>query len=139
MMKTKNGLLALRVRMALISMALFLTFGVLGCADSRESTQQEKKNAKSGDMVAFGSTGGSEHKVDDTIDGFWCEPHGLPEDECWKCNKKFCRECEAKGDWCKDHLRPKSQCFKCDPTLIEKWAKVYEERTGKVAPKPRNY
>ena len=135
-MKT-NANLTLRVRKVLVAMALLFAIGLLGCVDSKTESTPEKQPAKSG--VALNPDTKSSNVMDDTIDGFWCEPHGLPEDECWKCNKAFCRQCEKDGDWCKEHLRPKSQCFKCDPTLIDKWAKVYEDRTGKKAPKPKPY
>jgi hypothetical protein len=131
--------------MALVAMAVIFSIGVLGCVDPKTESQPDKKDQKTANSVnVVGNVGGgnaakSDQQTDDTIDGFWCEPHGLPEDKCWKCNKAFCRQCEKDGDWCKEHLRPKSQCFKCDATLIDKWAKVYEARTGKTAPKPRNY
>lgn len=135
-MKT-NVNLTLRVRKVLVAMALLFAIGVFGCVDSKNESNQEKQPGKSGVALNPDPKSGNVH--DDTIDGFWCSSHGLPEAECWKCDPDFRKKCEKDGDWCKDHLRPKKQCFKCDPTLIDKWAKVYEDRTGKKAPKPRNY
>lgn len=139
-MKSKV-LLALRVKSALVAMALMFCIGLIGCADSKTDSQPDKGDGKSGSPVAKANqpSGKSDHKEEHTLDGFWCADHGLPEEECWKCNQVFCDQCEKKGDWCKEHLRPKSQCFKCDPALIDKWAKVYEAKTGKKAPKPHNY
>jgi hypothetical protein len=135
-MKTSSKL-TLPVRKVLVAMALVFAIGLIGCVDPKSDSQQEKKD--DGKLAQSSPDAKSDNVMDDTIDGFWCATHGLPEDECWKCNMAYCNECEMKRDWCKEHLRPKSQCFKCDPTLIDKWAKVYEDRTGKKAPKPKNY
>lgn len=69
-------------------------------------------------------------------DGWWCNEHGIPEDECIECSKKLKTEAKAKGDWCQKHDRAKSQCFICDPKLKEKYAARYRERYGKEPPEP---
>lgn len=73
----------------------------------------------------------------DMHDGWWCDEHGMPEEECSMCSLKAAKEFKAKGDWCKKHDRAKSQCFICDPSLREKFAKVYKAREGKDPPEPK--
>jgi hypothetical protein len=70
--------------------------------------------------------------------GWWCDEDGVPEEECSICSKKAAKEFKAKGDWCAEHDRAKSQCFICDPSLREKYAKIYRAREGKEPPEPTN-
>jgi hypothetical protein len=72
-------------------------------------------------------------KVDDHS-GWWCEEHGIPEEECSMCNARVAKECKARGDWCEKHDRAKSQCFICDPSLREKYAAKYRAKYGKEPP-----
>src|SRR5262245_26684015 len=51
--------------------------------------------------------------------GWWCDEHGIPEEECSMCSGKVAAEFKKKGDWCEEHDRAKSQCFLCDPSLRE--------------------
>src|SRR5688500_12709204 len=51
--------------------------------------------------------------------GWWCDPHGIPEDECSMCSDKVAKEAKAKGDWCEKHERAMSQCFFCKPERRE--------------------
>src|SRR5262245_45271634 len=69
-------------------------------------------------------------------DGWWCDEHGVPEDECGQCNSKLAGEFQKKGDWCREHDRPDSQCFICHPELEAKFAARYEAKTGKKPPRP---
>ncbi len=66
--------------------------------------------------------------------GWWCDEHGIPEEECSMCSAKVAKECKAKGDWCEKHDRAKSQCFLCDPSLKEKFAAKYRAKYGKEPP-----
>lgn len=66
--------------------------------------------------------------------GWWCDEHGIPEEECSMCSAKVAKECKAKGDWCEKHDRAKSQCFRCDPSLKEKYAAKYRAKYGKEPP-----
>jgi hypothetical protein len=68
--------------------------------------------------------------------GWWCNEHGVPEEECAQCNSKVAAEFQKKGDWCKQHERPDSQCFKCHPELQAKFAAKYEAKYGKQPPEP---
>lgn len=76
----------------------------------------------------------SAKKVDDHS-GWWCDEHGMPEEVCDLCSKKYREAEKAKGNWC-EHDRVKSSCFKCNPAAKEKWAKEYEARYGKKPPEP---
>jgi hypothetical protein len=69
-------------------------------------------------------------------DGWWCDPHGVPEEVCALCNAKVAADFQAKGDWCKEHDRPESQCFICHPERQAEYAAQYEAKYGKPAPKP---
>jgi hypothetical protein len=67
--------------------------------------------------------------------GWWCDEHGIPEDECIMCSTKLKAEAKAKGDWCK-HNRAKSQCFACDPKLKETYAARYRAKYPGKEPPP---
>jgi hypothetical protein len=67
-------------------------------------------------------------------EGWWCDEHGIPEDECSMCSAKVAKECKAKGDWCKEHDRAMSQCFYCKPDRREFYAAKYFAKFGKEPP-----
>jgi hypothetical protein len=68
---------------------------------------------------------------------WWCDEHGVPEDECSMCDDKVYKAAKAKGELCPKHPdRAKSQCFICNPELWEKSAARYKEKYGKEAPEP---
>ena len=102
---------------------------IAGCSGTKEG--------KTGDKVQINDKDdkkeqGAKDKKDDTSeDGWWCNEHGIPEDECSMCSAKVEKECKAKGDWCEKHNRAKSQCFICDPKLKEKYAARYRSKYGK--------
>lgn len=97
-----------------------------GCADtSKPSTAKDKDKGKGTATAA---------KSETKHDGWWCDEHGIPEEECSMCSAKVAKECKAKGDWCEKHERAKSQCFLCDPKLKEKYAAVYRAKYGKEPP-----
>jgi hypothetical protein len=68
--------------------------------------------------------------------GWWCDEHGVPEEECGQCNAKLAAAFQKKGDWCKEHDRPDSQCFLCHPEYEAAFAAKYEAKFGKKPPKP---
>lgn len=72
----------------------------------------------------------------DIHDGWWCDEHGVPEEECSMCSLKAAKEFKARGDWCKEHDRAKSQCFICDWKLWEKSRQTYIAKFGKEPPLP---
>ncbi len=66
---------------------------------------------------------------------WWCDLHGLPEEECSLCSKKVANECKSKGDWCETHKRAMSHCFICKPELKETFAAKYRAKyDGKDPP-----
>ena len=67
-------------------------------------------------------------------DEWWCQEHGIPEEECSMCNAKAAKACKAKGDWCEKHKRAMSQCFICDPKRKEFYAAKYRAKYGKEPP-----
>ena len=72
----------------------------------------------------------------DDHSGWWCVPHGIPEEECSMCSAKAAAKFKENDDWCEEHNRAESQCFKCDPTRAEKYAKLYEAKFGEQPPEP---
>jgi hypothetical protein len=110
------------------TMLLSLSLVVLGCkGESGGGTQAKgadtsKKTDTGGDKKAFVMEGKMKRvtEVEHEDGGYWCGIHGIPEEECGKCNPELREKAKAAGDWCETHKRMKSQCFACDPTLYEK-------------------
>lgn len=109
-----------------VSLAVFA-----GCSKDDPKADQNKKPATPERDKP--TQAASEKKVDDHS-GWWCEEHGVPEQECSMCSAKIAKECKAKGDWCEKHDRAKSQCFICDPSLKERFAAKYRAKYGKEPP-----
>lgn len=74
--------------------------------------------------------------VDLSHGGWWCVEHGVPEEECALCDKSLVSKFKEDNDWCDEHDRPESQCFICGPKRFEKFAAVYEAKTGQKPPQP---
>jgi hypothetical protein len=68
--------------------------------------------------------------------GWWCVEHGVPEEECARCDATLAAGFKEKGDWCDEHNRPESQCFLCSAKRFDKFAARYEAKFGKQPPKP---
>lgn len=108
--------------------AMFAAIAVLagGCGkatqtDSAKGTEKEKPVAQNtGDPPGDHS-------------GWWCPEHGLPEEVCDLCSRKFREAEKAKGNWC-EHNRVKTSCFKCNPGLKEKYAAEYKAKFQKEPP-----
>jgi cobalt-zinc-cadmium efflux system membrane fusion protein len=96
---------------------------LIGCGEGAS------KPAAQGEGSAT-ATAGAEHG------GWWCNEHGIPEDQCALCNAQVASDLKSKGDWCAEHGRPDSQCFVCHPENAQKFAALYEAKYGK-APPPR--
>jgi len=67
---------------------------------------------------------------------WWCNEHGVPEEECTRCDSSLVATFKKKEDWCDKHDRPASQCFICTPANAEIFAARYEAKYGKQPPKP---
>ncbi len=68
--------------------------------------------------------------------GWWCAEHGVPEEECTRCDARLVANFKAKGDWCDQHERPDSQCFHCHPEHEARFAARYEAKFGEKPPTP---
>jgi hypothetical protein len=112
------------IRAALAAMLFAGIMVAIGCTDSPTSGGQQR--AESTTTQAAKNVRKHDH--------WWCNEHGIPEDECSMCSAKVAEACKEKGDWCDKHDRAKSQCFICDPSLKEKYAKRYRDKYGKEPP-----
>jgi len=105
----------------------FLVFGIVavamaGCGKG----QTEKAETTASSEVT--------QAVDDG--GWWCVEHGVPEEECARCDASLVAKFKEAGDWCKEHNRPESQCFLCNPARFDQFAARYEAKFGAKPPKP---
>ena len=98
----------------------------IGC-DPKSATTPPAKAETGGPKVA---------EEEDDHGGWWCNPHGLPEEVCDLCSKKYREAEKKKGNWC-EHDRVKTSCFICTPDAKEKYAREYEARYGKRPPEPK--
>jgi hypothetical protein len=119
------------------TLLLSLTLVVLGCQKEPPSGEPQARadsGKKKADPVKKSDPDGA--KEDDEYEhDWWCGVHGIPEDECGKCNKDLQKKAKANGDWCETHKRIKSQCFACDPTLYDR---VFEPKyVAKYGKKPK--
>ncbi len=70
-------------------------------------------------------------------DAWWCQEHGVPEEQCGRCDSKLAADFQKRWDWCQDHDRPDTQCFPCHPELQEQFASLYVAKYGKAPPPTR--
>lgn len=111
---------------------------LVGCDKPAATTKDTKQGDKPG-PVAKGDDKKGESNKEITKDeskhsGWWCDEHGMPEEECSMCSPKVAGAFKAKGDWCDKHDRAKSQCFVCTPKLKEQFAAKYRAKYGKEPP-----
>lgn len=119
----------------LMTAILFAGMGlVIGCGDAAETKPKDKKVALKGEKKVDEKK--EETKTGVGHDGWWCDEHGIKEEECSMCNSKVAKAFQDKKDWCKEHNRAKSQCFICDPKLKDKFAAEYRAKFGKEPPEP---
>lgn len=117
-------------RMSVVALIVALT----GCGQA-SAPQTASEPAKNAVASASGSSKAEGH-VSHDHSGWWCGEHGVPEDECGRCNAKLAAQFQKKGDWCKEHDRPDSQCFICHPEKEAQYAAKYEAKFGEKPPKP---
>ncbi len=123
-----------RMLFTLSSLMVIATL-IVGCGERPDDQAKDKTKSKS---VAKKDDDHDKHDHSD----WWCKEHGVPEEMCSICiSEKDAKKARAmfkdKGDWCELHDRAKSQCFKCDPSLYEKYVKMYEaHENGKKPPRP---
>src|SRR4051812_3665597 len=104
---------------------LAMSLAVISIAACRSEKVSEPTDAK-----PVASASGHTHE------GWWCDEHGVPEEECAQCNVKLVAAFKQKGDWCEKHNRPSSHCFICHPEKQGEYAALYEAKYGKQPPKP---
>ena len=117
---------------ALLAMAAF----VAGCSDGGG----DSTSGTDTDGTTVAHEGHDDH--DDHKDGegghvhgeWWCGEHGVPEEECTRCDSSLIAGFKEKGDWCDKHDVPESQCFECDPKRAEPFIARYEAKYGKKPP-----
>ena len=112
-----------------LALAAVLAVFAVGCGQTGSTGGDSKAPGKDKPVA---KNDGEKKKVDDHS-GWWCDEHGLPEEVCDLCSKKYREAEKAKGNWC-EHNRVKSSCFKCNPTLREKYAAEYKAKFGKEPP-----
>ncbi len=115
---------------ALFGGAVLLT---TGCGKTDPTPAKDEKVSKDKDK--------DKEKVkpkdgEDDHSGWWCKPHGIPEEECSMCSDEYAAKCKAKTppDWCEKHDRADSQCFICHPEHQEKFAAKYRAKYGTEPP-----
>lgn len=116
----------------LLALASFAVVGFVGCGTPEPTTATAEDSHEGHDH------GEGEHTDQASHDhsGWWCPEHGVPEDECTRCDSSLIADFKSKEDWCEDHDRPDSQCFLCTPELEGKFAARYEAKFGEQPPKP---
>ena len=114
------------------ALALFagMALVVAGCGKPADPSSKDTGPDRT---VAKGDGPGTDKEPEGDHSGWWCDEHGLPEEVCDLCSKRFRTAEKAKGNWC-EHNRVKSSCFKCNPGLREKYAAEYKTKFGKNPP-----
>jgi hypothetical protein len=110
---------------------LALLAGLMVVSGGCGKTDPESKRDGETKTVAAKTKEGNQ---DTKHDAWWCEEHGIPEEECSMCSAKVAKSCKAKGDWCEKHDRALSQCFVCNPKRKEFYAAKYRAKFGKEPP-----
>jgi cobalt-zinc-cadmium efflux system membrane fusion protein len=128
-------------RTFLIASALALSVALIGCNPGSspppvQGTGKPAPASTAGHDDGDGHQHGEKKVAHHDHSGWWCDEHGVPEDECGRCNSKLAAEFQKKGDWCKEHDRPDSQCFICHPEYEAQFAAKYEAKYGEKPPKP---
>jgi cobalt-zinc-cadmium efflux system membrane fusion protein len=112
--------------------AVVVMIGGLGGCGGAPSAPVTAREAGTVETSASGAPATAAHDHS----GWWCDEHGVPEEECGQCDAKLAAAFQKKGDWCKEHDRPDSQCFICHPEKEAEFAARYEARYGKKPPRP---
>jgi hypothetical protein len=126
---------ASRIGIGLLA-ASFLSMPLVGCAKPTTETAEEHGHSH-GDSHGHSHTHGEVMRISrSTTQSWWCAEHGVPEEECGRCDSKLAAAFQREADWCQKHNRPDSQCFICNPELEAKFAARYEAKYGKSPLKP---
>lgn len=112
---------------SLVLLAAMSGLFITGCGKAKTETPETQVAANEGGHDHDGDEG-AEHGE------WWCDEHGVPEEECTQCDSSLAAAFKKKGDWCEKHDRPNSHCFVCKPELADKFAARYEAKYGKKPP-----
>jgi hypothetical protein len=117
------------------ALALFAAIALLanGCAQPDNKGGDAKDSGKGQPVAKADKKDPGTTEPEGDHSGWWCPEHGLPEEVCDLCSKKYREAEKAKGNWC-EHNRVKTSCFKCNPGLREKYAAEYKAKFGKEPP-----
>ena len=115
----------------ILALRLLTTFGLLSLSMIVLSGCGKSETATTGSEASPAVS-----TVDHSHGGWWCPEHGVPEEECARCDKSLVAKFKAAGDWCEEHGRPESQCFICSPKRFDKFAARYAAKFGEQPPKP---
>ena len=112
----------------LLPMAAVCLFALAGCNQAGDTGEvaandEEHDHAHDGEDM---------HEHDHG--GWWCAPHGVPEEECTRCSTAAAEKAKEEGDWCEEHNRADSQCFICHPENAEEFAEKYRANFGEDPP-----
>ncbi len=120
-------------------LVLFATalISLSGCGNQASDSSQSNENSAEKKVANHDEHDHEEgeHGDDHEHDGWWCAEHGVPEEECTRCDSSLTSAFKKKEDWCEKHKRPDSQCFICTPKLEEKFIARYEAKFGEKPPK----
>lgn len=109
----------------------FLISGVFvaaGCGQPVASTTSAKKDKE---LAQATEPSGAGHE------GWWCDEHGVPEEECSMCKPKLYKKLKPDEICPKHRDRAKAQCFICNPELWEKSKAEYVAKMMKDPPEPK--
>jgi hypothetical protein len=128
----------LRKRLWGTGLGVFAALALIAAGCGQSDTKPGQAKGTGTQVAKGGGEPGKEAKKKHDHSGWWCDEHGIPEEECSMCSAKVAAEFKKKGDWCELHDRAKSQCFICDGKLQEKYAAVYRAKYGKEPPEPED-
>lgn len=112
-----------------------LLAGLLAVVGCGQQTAQNTGGDKKGKEVAKAEP--KAEPKDEGGHGWWCEDHGVKEEECSVCQSKVFKKLKP-DEICPKHPdRAKAQCFICNPDLWEKSKAVYVAKYGKEPPEPK--
>ena len=119
----------------LMAVALFAGLvAVAGCGDKTAATTGGDKKGK--EVAKADAKGAKAEPKEGDGHGWWCDDHGVVEEECSVCQSKVFKKLKPDEICAKHPDRAKDQCFICSPELREKNAAKYRAKYGKEPPEP---
>ena len=133
MLKTKLRWTALPVWVAITSFAA-------GCGGDNDNANSSPADGHAANSTAVTQSDdkhdhNKEEESGHGVHGWWCAEHGVPEEECTRCDSSLIAKFKETNDWCEKHDLPDSQCFVCHPENEAKFIARYEAKFGDKPPK----